>query len=121
VAGGWGDASNREENIVAGEGGSFSRTLPANQFRQRRTTGDRRNATFCLKPDFTDGVVLQKRGQFENVSAGGILELRRSVSAIQHTDIARVLKMIEKLGGIHGSILFPQSGAIPGLGFRLHA
>jgi hypothetical protein len=47
--------------------------------------------------------------------------LRGSVSAIQHTGIARVLKMIQKLGGIHGSILAGQSEAIAGLGFRLHA
>jgi hypothetical protein len=31
--------------------------------------------------------------------------LGRSVRAIQHTGIARVLEMIKKPGGIHGSIL----------------
>jgi hypothetical protein len=53
------------------------------------------------KSYFLDAAVSDSQGQLQNIAAGWVLDLGRSVWVRHLAGVARVLKVIEDLGRVH--------------------
>jgi len=80
----------------------FLHSLSGYQFGQRRGAGHRCNAPFRLESDFPDPSRFDREGQPEHVPAHWILNLSDCVRRCNLARVARILKVIKQLGGIHG-------------------
>lgn len=109
VSGGRRNASDGAQNLLTSQERGRGKRLSADQFGERRPTGDGGNAALSLKSDFGDNSVIHESCEFQNVPACGILELNRGVVVGKNTGVARVLEMIEELRRVHGDIV----GVVP--------
>ncbi len=89
------------DQAFAAEGSRLFHSLSHYQFCEGGTAGDGSDAPFGFEPDFsnTPGVHLQAKTQ--NVAAGRIFQLCRSVGTGKVAGIPRILEMIEQLRRIH--------------------
>jgi hypothetical protein len=115
VVGGWRQASDFANQLFPAHLPGFVQTFALDQFGDGRSAGHRRNTAFGAKTNFGDARafrfrLFQSKAEFENVSADGIFELRDGVGRFQFTGVSRVLKMVEKIGGIHMAIVMRWPG-----------
>ena len=66
-----------------------------------RSTSHRSHAPFRQEANFSHTAVRNPEGEFENISAGWIFNLSERVGIANFTRVARILKMIKKLRGVH--------------------
>lgn len=94
-------AAHRGDERVAFEGSSFAQSLPIHQFSQSRCAGHRGHASLGLESDLRNAPRLDFQSQTKYISASRVLNLRHGVGVRNFAGVARILKMIEQLRGIH--------------------
>ena len=98
-------ATDRLYQLFPAQFARFFQSLSLHQFRKERSAGHGRHTSLGAKAEFRDAAIRDSQRQLQNVAAGRIFELDRYVGIGDLTSIARVLKMIEKLGRIHLKIV----------------
>ena len=83
------------------------------QLRDGRSAGHRRNAALGTKANVGDALAFQLKCELQNVSAGGVLQLRGGVGSFDLACVSWVLKMIEKFGRIHRAIVMRRTDDFP--------
>ena len=72
---------------------------------QCRSASHRGNASFGQKTDIRNMAVRKLDAQFQDIAAGGILDLDHRVRIVNFARIAGILEVIEELRGIHFRIV----------------
>src|SRR5438874_6612788 len=98
-------ATDRLYQLFPAQFAHFYQSFSLHQFREQRSAGHSGNASLGQKANLGDPAVRNPQSQLQDVSAGRIFELDGCVGIGDLTSIARVLKMIEKLGRIHLKIV----------------
>lgn len=83
----------------------FRQRAPANQGGQSRSASHRGNAALGLESDLNDSSICNSHRKRQHITANWVFKLRDRIGRIGHPCIARMLKVIEELGGVHGVIL----------------
>ncbi len=92
---------------------SIRHGLPHDQFRQSRSAGDRRNASFRFEPCVDDLSIRNPQAQSNHISANWILNFGNGVRIVKIACPSRILEVTEKLRRIHRQTLYPE--AAPGM------
>lgn len=93
------------DKFFPAQGGGARDRLSSDQLGQRRTTGNRRDASAGEKTQLYNSALLHPSAQLQNVAAGGIFELNRSVRVGKRSRMTRMLEVIEDLRRVHETIL----------------
>jgi len=101
VSGSLRQAADRGNHIVTPQLQAFPRRLSSDQFGERRGASHGRDASLGLKSNISDLAALQFQGQADDIPADRILDLGRAIGVGEIARIARILKVIEQLRGIH--------------------
>jgi hypothetical protein len=101
VGGGLGQATQCFDQRFTGEISGFLYGFANHQFGQGGTTCHRWNAAFRPEAHVADSTGRYLRGETEDVAAGRVLNLDRRVGVVDFARVARVLKMVQDLSGIH--------------------
>jgi hypothetical protein len=117
VVGGWRQASDSANQVFPAHLPRFLQTFALDQFGDGRSAGHRRNTALGAKANVDNPDarafrfrLFQSQAEFENVSAHRIFQLRDGVGRFQFTGVSRILKMVEKFGGIHMAIVMRERG-----------
>src|SRR5207247_6446836 len=102
---GFGQAADRLYQLFPAQFARFVQSSPLHKFCEQRAAGHGGHASLGEKANFRNAAIRNPQCELKNVTAGRILELDGYVGIGDLTSIARVLKMIEKLGRIHLKIV----------------
>jgi len=105
MSGGLRQASDCGNQIIAPQLANFRDRFSAYQLRQRRPAGHGRYASFGLESDLLDAAILYFQAQTNNVPANRVLDFSTRIGIRNVARMARILKVIEQLRGIHGQIV----------------
>jgi hypothetical protein len=89
----------------------FRQRAAGNQRRQSRSARQGGNAALGFEPDLGNSTISDTHREREHIAANRIFKLRDRIGRIECTGIARALKVVEELGGVHGDILERQEKA----------
>jgi len=112
VAGRLGHAANFPQQLFPADLPRLFHSHGFHQLRNRRPAGHRWNAAFGTKANVGDALFFQFQREFQDVSAGGVFQLRGGVGSFNHTRVSWVLEMVEEFGRIHRAIVM-RRGLIP--------
>lgn len=97
--------ANFLEQLFPSNFSRFRHGLSLCQFCDRGAAGHGWNASFGKKTDVGDTISIQFQTEFEDIAAGRIFDSRDGIRLFHFAGIARVLKMVEQLGGVHRPIV----------------
>jgi hypothetical protein len=94
-------ATNGRDYILAPQTLRLAQRFAHNQLRNCRATGDGCDASFSLElhRNNSPGGRLERKPQY--IATSGVLDFRRGIGIGYFSYVARILKMIEQLCGIH--------------------
>ena len=85
------------------------------QFSDGRAASHGRHAPFRAKADVGDSLAIELQREFQNVSAGGILQLRGGIGSFDVAGVSWILKVIQGFGRVHNAIVMPYPEEFPPL------
>jgi hypothetical protein len=116
-------STHRLHNLFPPQLARFNQAFRRDQLRQRRRASHSRHTALRQKPNLRNPAAFHPYTQTQDIPAGRIFKLRRGVRSYDFTRIARVLKVIEKLGreeSVHSSpLLYRERDSTGGVPFAL--